>query len=77
MRRFAMLTAVGLILGLAGCASSGGAKTTAVMNPNAYDGETDWAKMTVITREAESRGYRIVWVHPPQKAKATPERGIP
>ena len=75
MRRFAMLTAFGMILGLAGCAS--GSSNSRSMVAGAYDDEVDWAKMTVITREAENRGYRIVWVHPPQKPKAAPERGIP
>lgn len=70
MRKFAMVTVIGLVVGLAGCA--GGASTRSAMKgTNSADDEVDWAKMTIITNDAQRRGYKVVWVHPPQKPKPT------
>jgi hypothetical protein len=50
---------------LAGCAATGGASQP--LSKSGYDADVDWEKMSIITREAEMRGYKVLWVHPPQK----------
>jgi hypothetical protein len=50
---------------LAGCAATGGASQP--LSKSGYDADVDWEKMSIITREAEMRGYKVWWVHPPQK----------
>ncbi len=50
---------------LAGCAATGGASQP--LTKSGYDADVDWEKMTIITRDAEMRGYKVLWVHPPQK----------
>lgn len=78
MRKFALLTVCGLVVALAGCATAGSNKT-AMRGSVSTDDEVDWAKMTIISRDAERRGYKVVWVHPPQKPRvaAVAERGAP
>lgn len=49
---------------LAGCAATGGSQP---LSKSGYDADVDWEKMSIITREAEMRGYKVWWVHPPQK----------
>ena len=56
-----------LMLGLNGCATTG----HSVGMTSSYDEDIDYVKMDVITRDARARGYDIVWIHPPQKDKAT------
>jgi hypothetical protein len=75
MRKFAMVMASSLLLALVGCASTGGSKS-AMNGSSAFDDDVDYAKMTQITQDALRRGYRIVWIHPPQKPKS-PDRGQP
>ena len=41
------------------------------MAQSAFEADVDFQKMAIITEDALSRGYKIVWVHPPQKKKAT------
>jgi hypothetical protein len=55
---------------LAGCATSG-TKSEMAMGTSGYDSDFDYAKMQLMTEDAQRRGYRIVWIHPPQKKKAT------
>lgn len=49
---------------VAGCAATGGSQP---LSKSTYYDDIDWEKMTVITREAEMRGHKVWWVHPPQK----------
>jgi hypothetical protein len=54
-------------LGLAGCMGTG--KGTNIRGQSAFDDDVDYVKMAIITRDAQMRGYNIVWIHPPQKDK--------
>ena len=62
------------IASLSGCAttSSGSANAsgTRTIAATAFEEDVDFQKMAIITEDALSRGYKIVWVHPPQKRKA-------
>ena len=60
------LFAVAIVASLSGCATSGEPAAVA-MSP--YDADVDWEKVTILTRDARSRGYDIVWVNPPAKKK--------
>jgi hypothetical protein len=53
-----------LTLALAGCATSG---QTAQKGMSGFDDNADYVKMTQVTHDAYIRGYRIVWIHAPQK----------
>ncbi len=64
MRKSLALLCSALALALAGCATGGGSKPVA---KSGFDDNTDYVKMTQITRDALIRGYRIVWIHAPQK----------
>jgi hypothetical protein len=55
---------------LTGCATSG-TKSEMGAARSGYASDFDYAKMQIMTEDAQRRGYRIVWVHPPQKKKAT------
>lgn len=57
--------AVAVVASLSGCATSG--EPVVAMSP--FDSDVDWDKVTVITRDARSRGYDVVWVNPPTKKK--------
>ena len=68
-----------LVAGMAiAVASLGGCATTSNMSAGnsrtiaqtSFDEDVDFQKMAIITEDALSRGYKIVWVHPPQKRKA-------
>ena len=46
------------------------AKTArAAPRPSRFAADVDFQKMAIITEDALGRGYKIVWVHPPQKSK--------
>jgi hypothetical protein len=36
-----------------------------------FDADVDYQKMAIITEDALGRGYRIMWVNPPQKRRAS------
>ena len=61
-----LFTAVA-VCALAGCATTGGSSSAASMST--YDDDIDYQKMAIITEDALSRGYKILWIHPPQKPK--------
>jgi starvation-inducible outer membrane lipoprotein len=68
MRKFLATVCITVVFGLAGCASTvGGTAGTSVKAGGSFTDDIDYAKMAIITEEAQRRGYRIVWVHPPQK----------
>ncbi len=64
MRTFRVLLSLAVPAVLAGCAATGGSQP---LSKSTYYDDVDWEKMTVITRDAEMRGYKVWWVHPPQK----------
>jgi hypothetical protein len=68
MRKFLALSCCALTLALAGCAGDGGSRTV----KSGFDDDADYVKMTQINRDALLRGYRIVWVHAPQKEAPRP-----
>ena len=63
---FILLCAISLA-GLAGC---GPPPRDAVRS--GFDDDADYVKMTQVNRDALLRGYRIVWVHAPQKEPPKP-----
>jgi hypothetical protein len=67
MRAVRSIALVSLFAVLAGCAAS---PDRVVVSQSTYYDDVDWVKMTRITREAEMRGYKVWWVHPPQKSPA-------
>lgn len=69
MRQMKWLMAAIAIAALGGCATS--APRTNYVAQTSFDADVDFQKMAIITEDALTRGYRIVWVHPPQKKKAT------
>ncbi len=69
MRRLCTLIALVAASALTGCATSG-TKSEMGMGRSGYDSDFDYAKMQIMTEDAQRRGYRIVWIHPPQKKKA-------
>jgi hypothetical protein len=72
MRKFLVLLCMLSLIALAGC---GPPPRNAVRS--GFDDNADYVKMTQINRDALLRGYRIVWVHAPQKEppKPTPNDG--
>lgn len=66
MRKVTAAVLGGAMLALVGCASTG----SSTSDYSQFDADADYAKMAQITEEAMARGYRVVWVHPPQKKKA-------
>ena len=68
MRKFLALSCCALVLAIAGCGSD------ARVVKSGFDDNADYIKMTQINRDALLRGYRIVWVHAPQKE---PPRAAP
>ena len=68
MRKYALvLLCAASLIALAGC---GPPPRNAVRS--GYDDDADYVKMTQINRDALLRGYRIVWIHPPQKEAPKP-----
>ena len=63
MHKFLALSCSLLALALTGCASPAGSVKSG------FDDNADYVKMTAINREALQRGYRIVWIHAPEKEK--------
>jgi len=72
MRVVKWLVAAAAIAMLGGCAttSSGSSSGTRSIAQTSFEEDVDFQKMAIITEDALSRGYKIVWVHPPQKRKA-------
>ena len=66
MRKFLALSCSLLLLALAGCASPAGSVRSG------FDDNADYVKMTQINRDALLRGYRIVWIHAPEKEAPKP-----
>lgn len=61
-----------VVLGVAavatsGCMSSGSSNVRAEVKESGYNSDIDWALVNFITDDAQKKGYKIVWVHPPQK----------
>ena len=70
MRKFLALSCgTAFVLALAGCA---GEKQVV---KSGFDDDADYVKMTQINRDALLRGYRIVWIHAPQKEVPKPTGG--
>jgi len=67
MRKFLALLCAASLFALAGC---GPPPRDAVRS--GFDDSSDYIKMTQINRDALLRGYRIVWIHPPQKEPPKP-----
>ena len=66
MRKFLALSCCALVLALAGCAGE------SQVAKSHFDDNADYVKMTQINRDALVRGYRIVWVHAPEKEPPKP-----
>ncbi len=69
MRQLKWFVGAIAIAALGGCATS--QPRTNATPQSAFEADVDFQKMAIITEDALSRGYKIVWVHPPQKRKAT------
>jgi outer membrane biogenesis lipoprotein LolB len=69
MRYTTVLLAVAACALLSGCASTG---NRAAIAQSRFDSDVDWEYMSQVTADAKARGYKIVWVNPPQK-KRQPE----
>lgn len=68
MRTASLFVAVLAIAGLSGCAGSTSSNLRADAAPSGgFNSDVDWAKVHYITDDANRKGYKIVWVHPPQK----------
>lgn len=39
-----------------------------------FSADVDYQKMAIITEDALGRGYKIVWVNPPQKVREKPAK---
>jgi len=44
--------------------------TRAAPRRSRFDADVDFQKMAIITEDALGRGYRIMWVNPPQKRRS-------
>ncbi len=64
MQKSRILLSLAMPAVLAGCAATGGSQP---VSKSTYYDDVDWERMSIITREAEMRGYKVWWVHPPQK----------
>lgn len=69
MRRLRSCIAVLAVCAIAGCATTGSSDGYRQTSRSSYHDDIDYQKMAIITEDALSRGYRIVWIHPPQKPK--------
>jgi hypothetical protein len=69
MRAMKWMVAAIAIAALGGCATNG--QRTNAGPQSSFEEDVDFQKMAIITEDALSRGYQIVWVHPPQKRHAT------
>ena len=67
MRYTTVLLTVAACALLGGCASTGNSRSE-IANTNFYS-DVDWEYMSQVTHDAKQRGYKIVWVNPPQKRK--------
>jgi protein involved in sex pheromone biosynthesis len=64
MRKFLMIAAVGCVLALTGCASNGGARTSAeVEKQHRVDSEY----VAYVEHVARKRGIDVHWVNPPRE----------
>lgn len=66
MRYTSVLLAVAACALLGGCASTG---NRAEIASSTFYSDVDWEYMAQVTHDAKQRGYKIVWVNPPQKRK--------
>ena len=71
MRTARIIVSLALVSLLAGCVSTRGAN---LQSKSTYYDDVDWERMTRITREAERRGHKVWWIHPPQKPAAERQR---
>ena len=65
MRYTTVLLAVAACCLLGGCTSTG--QSRAAIANSSYYSDVDWEYMSQVTHDAKQRGYKIVWVNPPQK----------
>ncbi len=68
MRRLPWVVLGVVAAALAGCASTA-TKSSVAPSQSTFDSDVDYEYVTIVTDEANQRGHKIVWVHPPQKKK--------
>jgi hypothetical protein len=61
------------IAALAGCATTGNGGSSRAVSTSSFDADVDYQLMAIITEDALRRGYKIMWINPPQK-KASKDR---
>jgi hypothetical protein len=69
MRRIPMLLAAAALAFASGCATSSGMK----YQPSSYRATLDTGYIATVESAANAAGARVTWVHPPRKAKQTPQ----
>ena len=67
MRYTTVLLAIAACALLAGCASTG--NRSEIAQTSGFYSDVDWEYMSQVTSDAKQRGYKIVWVNPPQKKR--------
>lgn len=68
MRVSKWVVLVAAIAALSGCATSGG--SSRAVSTSSFDADVDYQMMAIITEDALRRGYKIMWINPPQKKPA-------
>jgi hypothetical protein len=64
-----MLLSGALVLSLGACTHAERSTTFQLPATGNYTDDIDWARVNVITEDALRKGYKIVWINPPQKPK--------
>jgi len=67
MRSVWMVVSSALVLSLGACTHAERSMTSTLPAYGSYTDDIDWARVNVITEDALRKGYKIVWIHPPQK----------
>jgi hypothetical protein len=72
MRVSKWLVPVVAIVALGGCAttSTGNGGSSGSVSASSFDADVDYQMMAIITEDALRRGYKIMWINPPQKKPA-------
>lgn len=70
MRKHLTIAALALTALCSGCASTGGGMQA---RPSSYRSTLDTEFIAAVESQANASGARVTWVHPPRKAKQTPQ----
>ena len=70
MRIITLIIMIVAAVALTGCTTSGSNNVRAEVRESNFNSDIDWTLVNFITDDAQKKGYKIVWVHPPQKKGA-------